>query len=490
MKKQWILVALAFAFAFASCTKTDPVGPNPVDPAVVNPETDTDTTPQPIQFWSNLTQPQTKAAIEAFEAAKTQELYIYAFAYNTGGSLSVESQSMKIENVQTFAPDLAATTTANLETNPTSAPVNVYNPNAQDINGNPLANTPFFYEENLDASTDVLYRFFGYYVGNSANNTTPGTYATDALTPAPTTAGYNPSSTWATPNPTLDDAAHTLTLPLTIDGTQDVMLATADPATDIVNQHIAKKQYANVSWDPNNKMDAARAYSAYSARRGLKPNLVFKHQLSRFVFYVIAGDEPGTKMMIESITLNSKTTGTLTIAANDPTTLGVSNTDNAADLTLKKANGNDLAGLIGTTPNLRWPLDSEISADATVEPLRPILPAATPIDYNDGNWRQVGESIIAMPGDTSYDMVLNMIQLKDNPAHNASNPAFIPMQRFANAGTISGFNNSTAPNLEAAKPGYQYNVYIVVYGPQEILVNVTLSEWTEENMSIIDPDKD
>lgn len=62
-----------------------------------------------------------------------------------------------------------------------------------------------------------------------------------------------------------------------IDGSQDLMTAKAEPTTEDITKLDGE----------DNKY---RAYSAYAARRGVQPNLKFKHLLSRFEFGVMAGN--------------------------------------------------------------------------------------------------------------------------------------------------------------------------------------------------------
>lgn len=67
----------------------------------------------------------------------------------------------------------------------------------------------------------------------------------------------------------------------TIDGTNDVMAATADLTKEQKNATSGEGKLA-----PN---DEWRAYGAWAARKGVQPTLTFKHMLSRLTFHVKAG---------------------------------------------------------------------------------------------------------------------------------------------------------------------------------------------------------
>ena len=81
------------------------------------------------------------------------------------------------------------------------------------------------------------------------------------------------------------ETADVFTLPVTIDGSQDLMVAKAELTADQINILSAEK--------------ANDYYSAFSARKGINPHFTFKHLLTRFTFEV-------------------KAEGAWTIAADDP----------------------------------------------------------------------------------------------------------------------------------------------------------------------------
>ena len=79
------------------------------------------------------------------------------------------------------------------------------------------------------------------------------------------------------------------------------MLAKADQKTDI--DAVGKTDEVSVD----------KAYSAFAARRGVQPNLLFKHQLARFTFEIVAGSEAGSNIFVTGIGVESKFKGNLTV---------------------------------------------------------------------------------------------------------------------------------------------------------------------------------
>ena len=108
--------------------------------------------------------------------------------------------------------------------------------------------------------------------------------------------------------PALNDAKDAYTVAVTIDGTQDLMVAKAG----------LNKQDTTTFEADTRGHDYKRVYSAYSARRGVQPRFTFKHLLSRFVFQAEAA-EPGAAgvngIKITKIEVKAPVKGTMTVAA-------------------------------------------------------------------------------------------------------------------------------------------------------------------------------
>ena len=117
------------------------------------------------------------------------------------------------------------------------------------------------------AGTYDKYEFYGYYVDDAATGTPD---------------------------------ADTYKLDVTIDGTQDILYATTDPRKDIEGNAVVTDA----------KLD--RVYSAWSARNGVKPQLVFDHALTQFKFKV--QNSGSQKLTLKAIQVTSPKEGVFTVA--------------------------------------------------------------------------------------------------------------------------------------------------------------------------------
>ena len=121
-----------------------------------------------------------------------------------------------------------------------------------------------------------------------------------------------------------------LQIPFTLDGSQDILTGKAVLKDTQIDEESGKViPAAGSAYTEPFSQD--KIYSAYSARRGINPQIKFKHELSRLTFKVkgasltdcipaenATNDEKekgGVK--VQSISINSKTTGTLVIAYTD-----------------------------------------------------------------------------------------------------------------------------------------------------------------------------
>lgn len=270
---------------------------------------------------------------------------------------------------------------------------------------------PFFY------TPEDCYDFYGYYVDDAA-----ATYGEDGVTPVAVVE------------------QNRIYVPFIIDGGQDLMIAKADQAADIEGTEVKDEKYA---------------YSAYSARRNVQPNLVFTHELSRFVFKIKAGNnsENATNVTINSLSVRSKTSGNLVVAGLGDVVRGIADVDvdSFSELYLKEKNAEGVLVDLGTTAPVKPTLGEEAV--------------------------KIGESLLLMPGETEYYLTMNISQ------ENYSG-IIVPQKHEIRIGVPAG---SDAKVFEA---GHQYNVIITVYGLEEVKVTVELTPWIDdEEPIIIDPDK-
>ena len=314
-----------------------------------------------------------KAAVDAWSGAEA--LYVYGFP--------------------TACTDFSAEGAAFINNVPVNSP-------AAGVKGDvtPMTNgVPYYY-----AADNTTYDFYGYYVGT-------------ATVEQPVMTAAN------------------VTVNVTIDGSQDLMLAKADQATDVAGTEI--EDYP------------ARAYSAYSARKGIKPTLKFAHQLARFDFKVVAGAASAlagseTAVSVTGISiLETQNAGTLTVVGADRAFVG------AGEYNATLA----LAGIA-----------TDGVAPATVKGA-----AEEPT--------AVGESLMVVPGETSYKMQYVLAQNGVN-----AEPAEITLD-------INKFGDEA---VAAGKflAGYKYVVTLTVYSLEKVDITAELEEWNDGGSFGYDPDED
>lgn len=269
------------------------------------------------------------------------------------------------------------------------------NPEAK-IEEDPEYTEPFYYGDKKDD----IYDFFGYYVDD----------AVEAESASLGEGGYY---------------VHAI-----IDGTQDLMVACASREND-----------KGVSED--------RVFSAYAARRGVQPNLFFKHKLSRFKFFLRSGNAiVHEKVTIAGISVESKTEADMLVAAPAADVAPLFNTDTPAFLKMDFSES---------------PLAMPEFAN----------PEETPVDL------EVEGGLLVIPGDEIYKLKLQLVQEGATTEKGNERNLEIDFNKI-----IGGTEN------KFAEPGYQYNVTVVVYGLESVEVSVTLDQWKDGGSTFIDPDED
>lgn len=275
------------------------------------------------------------------------------------------------------------------------------------------ADKHFYYDGNN------LYDFYGCHVDDAATEAMTIPTGTDL-----TTAGFS--------------------VPVTIDGTQDLMVAMPDKSKDI---------------EGNLEVTATdNLYSAWSSRRGVKPNLVFKHVLTRLTFKAKCGDAsaPPQPVKITSIqVMGTKNKGILTIIPVDKT----------------------------AESQVFVPSQEEGDVDNFSLMQAPSDGSKTLVDFegkeitNTGDgadaFQQIGVPMMLVPGE-KYTIVINTEQNMDGTGDIEENEKGTITKEVTFAG---GF-----------VAGKNYNINITVYGLQEIAVDATLTAWGEGGDIDIDPD--
>lgn len=253
------------------------------------------------------------------------------------------------------------------------------------------------------------------------------------------------------------DQATKRVVDIKIDGSQDIMAGKAAPSTD----EVAKLgNYAD------------NFYSAYAARKGVQPNITFNHLLTRFTFEVRAGSKATAGLpaggntdavKVTGVSVDSKTTGTLTVAYTGETKAAadlLTFTGDASALTLKQrdaALADNNAPLVALEPvSLTWTDDA-----ATI-----------------GDVIKVGEALLVAPGQTEYPLTIALSQ--DVLQKVGETKVTMPLEQKA---TIK------MDGVKAFEPGKSYKVTITVYGLEEIKVTATLVPWVYGGSIDIDDDR-
>lgn len=246
---------------------------------------------------------------------------------------------------------------------------------------------------------------------------------------------------------------------ITIDGSQDIMAGKAVPSTDEVTK---LGNYAD------------NFYSAYAARKGVQPNITFNHLLTRFTFEVRAGSKATAGLpaggntdavKVTGVSVDSKTTGTLTVAYTGATKEAadlLTFTGDASALKLMQRDetvADNNAPLIDLKPvTLTWPATGE----ATV-----------------GDAIKVGEALLVAPGETEYPLTINLSQ--------------DVLEKVGEVKVTKPLEQKATIKMDGTKtfePGKSYKVTITVYGLQEIEVTATLVAWADGGSIDIDDDRD
>lgn len=373
-----VLTICAVAAMVAACAKETPMDSQA---SVITPEEIGEE--MPVMFNSNVTASvQTKAqgGVDAWNNAQT--LYVYGFQ-REAGDIDYTTAVPFINNVETVSPE-------------------------EGVAGNSIEvldsdGKPFYYVGNY------TYDFYGYYV--------------DDLNVEPIAQ------------------ADGIYIPVTLTGGEDIMLAKADPATDVQKAKDAGVFKGEASWNDG------YAYSAYAARRGVQPSLTFKHQLVRFTFQIISGTnyetagDPEKNLYIKDLTMSARNSAQLCVAGKN---LGLTSIQSElAELPLRSLVDGQLTDLqVYEVP----------SADAEIE---------------EGS-NVIGESLMVIPNDyvaggDAYPMSLVMEQAGKTITYP------VDLKFSSVTGAPSGQTQFTA--------GYSYRVTVKVYGLEQVELSAELEPW-------------
>ena len=389
MKKLYVYVALAAMGVMAACSKNDNVDPQGNGGNTViddNSPVAVELGVSGVNLDVNVT-PKSKAA-GALDTWNSQALYIYAFDRTEDDFKTAAF----IDNVQGTAP---AASTPDPQPGDTLGVITLTNP--------AYPGEPFYY------SGSTVYDFYGYYIDDAAVES-----AVSAGAVVPT------------------ETATSIYVPFRINGTQDLMVAKADPAVDVEGA--------------TETVESTRAYSAYAARRGVQPTLRFRHLLSRFNFEIKPGAASADNVTVDSIALVSKVEGELVVVSANAEDLGLNNI------------------VEGTLDTLCLP---GIAAEGVKTET-----------FNTGETKEnqtakaVGTNLLVIPGETSYELLV-WLSNDNGDSPIAPQVAQVTLQESA--------------TFDAGKV---YTVTIMIYGLESVEVSASLTGWQDGGSVVIDPDQD
>lgn len=246
---------------------------------------------------------------------------------------------------------------------------------------------------------------------------------------------------------------NTITIPVTITGQEDLMIGMTNKENDL-----------NARPDKSQTLVVEDLYSAKSARRTVKPNLVFDHKLVRFDFKFTDGSKlneeaaPEKSVWVEKVEVTSHTAGELVIthdATAPEDTLIVKGTAGTLTLGSSKPTQDD--------PENPWAPLVQFGLDPTP----------------------------ALVDDAVHGTIMVM------PIPEAAEGGEAPKQEYALKLYLNqtGATEAVPQDLTLAmgegkefEAGKKYTVNITVYGLEAVIVDVTVNDWTPGGSFTYDPD--
>lgn len=350
---------------------------------------------QPVVLGSNLFKAAaTKASVNDMQSWKTDGGSIYVYALNNN---EAAGNKVFINNVGAMLSGAYAdpnTYTGSLDLK------------------NPLNNNPFYY----GTSDDDIYDFYAYYLG------------------------YNPGGEDSVIAGLVSDVI--TVADVKVKGDNDIMIASTNKAADAIVQ--------------GTMVNPKYLYSQYSARHNVKPNLVFKHMLSKFSFNVRYAGHLADDSKIELTGIKfvgAKNSGTLFLNGDAP---GFEAGDATSEIILY---------------NSDMPVELRIASD---------------VETDNYGYNNVGNlMVVPAASDTlviEFKQTFNLSQTGDEEEEPFDLKKVITPQDVVD-------ENGQHPTAEAFEAGKHYVVNITVYGLEAVVVNVQLIPWEDAGTITIDPDQ-
>ena len=321
-------------------------------------------------------------------------------------------------------------------------------------------------------------------------------------------------------------------IPITIDGSQDIMIAKADlsygdkealvealiksgklgnntqvPATNFIYSQAEADQAVDLlpgdpkpDNNPNDEINEIeiinneykKAFSSYTARRQVQPNLVFEHQLVRLNFYVKAGDEKTIASTVEDQGTD-QTTGEVTTINKE---LGVY----IKSITVGSRTLGDIK--IDKEGGIQFNARNEINADGDYKFLSVGTKNTTTKEIEvlklTGDELEAGKTFEENKADKVGEGILVML-----PVDNKYIAQITTLQKYDAQGKLiaTGKQENTYDAITIQKPqkdgevvnfeaGKSYDVTITVYSNQIINISATLTGWESGGSIEVNPEDD
>ena len=492
MKKYFLLLAAVATVFAASCTReaelnqvrSQEQGNNHLIP---------DDVPMPVVFTAQYAAVKaapiaTKGvgAIDDWKGAAQPKLYISGFRFDRKeqGVNSVEwidiADSL-LYNVGAYAPDASSDSEGIRLDGSQRSKISLYN--AQAVGGK-ATKEPYFYREGKDREgnaidKDIAFSFFGYYVDDAA------THFDEFGNPAPVvTLGSATYDAEGNLESITSDGSIVIN-DLKLNGTQDIMLATTDKEVDALarSRYIDQETYYLTELtadDLGEYVEPSRIYSAHSARRGINPDLVFTHELSRFTFWVKKGGSvPSSDITITSLEVFDFVEGDLTVLGGKSGVEGRGLVAQETDITKLVASWKNDIKIAPSTDEALTKYVKPLYVQDADNNGQHILSEADAVHPYEKDYGKLGNSILVYPGRDTLHMVIQIKQV------GASAPGYCPYK--LHIPIVIGEDQNGLPLV--AEKGKNYNVKLTVYGLEDVRVSVSLTEWDQADIFVdTDPD--
>ncbi len=230
---------------------------------------------------------------------------------------------------------------------------------------------------------------------------------------------------------------------LQIDGTQDLMNATAEITSEMVSKMGSGKMH--------------QAFSAFSARHQVEPKLEFQHQLTRLSFKAVRGGEnDAEKDKAKNVCVKS-----IKVKSHDKVFLPV------------VYDCYDSNGKAKTRPII--PEDSEAELELKERTEEGLMQPLTQANCYLTEDKQIGEALMIYPKNKKeIEVIIELYQEKD------ANDNLIP------GPTTEGEQDKRREVIKKSvklnngadfQPGHSYNLVITVYSLQDVSITAKLTNW-------------